>query len=278
MDIRGASLTNNLSGNVLTRGLSLANQKPKTDNTTSPENLNADVVSISKTANQLNEAETKTKTKNDGDSESISKKPDHSQSDSTKRAEQNQSPNQSTQLSKEDLKQVQALKQRDQEVRNHEAAHLAAAGKYATGGASYEYKRGADGKNYAVGGEVSIDTSPIPDNPQATLQKAQQIRAAAQAPANPSAQDRQVAASATQMEAKSRQEIAALSLNKQFLDKSTGENKDNTIDADSENPKTNDTNTNANNTENNKTASAYTAVNDISMNQNDVASLINLTA
>lgn len=117
-------------------------------------------------------------------------------------------------LSEDEFKQVQVLKQRDLEVKNHEAAHLAAAGKYATGGASFEYKRGPDGKNYAVGGEVGIDTSPIPNDPQATIQKARQIKSAAQAPATPSATDRQVAASAGQMEVQARQDMAQLNLEK----------------------------------------------------------------
>ena len=111
-------------------------------------------------------------------------------------------------LSEKELKQVSELKRRDTEVRAHEAAHLAAAGKYATGGASFDYKRGPDGKSYAVGGEVGIDTSPVPNDPQATLRKAQQIQAAAHAPANPSAQDRQVAASASAMAANARAEIS----------------------------------------------------------------------
>lgn len=111
-------------------------------------------------------------------------------------------------LDEAELKKVAELKRRDTEVRAHEAAHLAAAGKYATGAASFEYKRGPDGKSYAVGGEVGIDTSPIPNDPQATLRKAQQIQAAAHAPANPSAQDRQVAAQAAVMASEARAEIA----------------------------------------------------------------------
>ena len=38
------------------------------------------------------------------------------------------------------------------------------------GGASYEYDNGPDGKRYAVGGEVSIDTSTVSGDPQATIQ------------------------------------------------------------------------------------------------------------
>jgi len=111
------------------------------------------------------------------------------------------------QLDEADLAKVEELKNRDREVRSHEAAHLAAAGQYAKGGPKFDYQRGPDGKNYAVGGEVSIDTSPVPNNPEATIRKARQIRAAAHAPAEPSSQDRQVAAQASQMETKARTEL-----------------------------------------------------------------------
>ena len=45
-------------------------------------------------------------------------------------------------------------------------------------------------------GEVSIDKSPVRGDPQATIEKMQQVRRAALAPAQPSGQDRQVAAEA----------------------------------------------------------------------------------
>ncbi len=111
-------------------------------------------------------------------------------------------------LSEEEQEQVEELKTRDREVRTHEQAHLAAAGQYARGGPTYTYQRGPDGKRYAIGGEVQIDTSSVPDDPEATLQKAQVIRAAATAPAEPSSQDQAVAAAATKMAAEARQEIA----------------------------------------------------------------------
>jgi len=95
---------------------------------------------------------------------------------------------------------IDELSARDREVRTHEAAHLGAAGIYANGGPTFSFQRGPDGKQYAVGGEVSIDTSPIPGDPEATIRKAQTIRRAALAPADPSGQDRSVAASATQLE------------------------------------------------------------------------------
>jgi hypothetical protein len=110
-------------------------------------------------------------------------------------------------LSDEDRQAVEELKRRDQEVRTHEQAHVAAGGRHVRGGISYEYQSGPDGKRYAVGGEVSIDTSPESD-PEATIRKAQTIRQAALAPAEPSGQDRKAAAAAAQMEIKARQEIS----------------------------------------------------------------------
>ena len=103
--------------------------------------------------------------------------------------------------------EIAKLRERDHQVRAHEQAHVAAAGGLAKGGATFSFQRGPDGKQYAVGGEVSIDTSPVSGNPEATIRKAKQIRAAALAPADPSAQDRAVAASANTLEAQARQEL-----------------------------------------------------------------------
>lgn len=99
------------------------------------------------------------------------------------------------------------LKDRDAEVRTHEQAHVAAAGGLAAGGPSYEYKTGPDGEKYAVGGHVSIDTS-HGATPQETIAKAQRMKQAALAPANPSGQDRAVAAKAMRMESEARRELA----------------------------------------------------------------------
>jgi hypothetical protein len=110
-------------------------------------------------------------------------------------------------LSPEDEKRIEELKKQDAEVRRHEQAHKAAAGKYATGGPKFEYEQGPDGRQYAVGGEVKIDTSKVRNNPEATIEKAKQIKKAALAPEEPSAQDRKVVAEADRMEAKARQEL-----------------------------------------------------------------------
>lgn len=110
-------------------------------------------------------------------------------------------------LSEEEKREVEKLKKIDREVKAHEAAHIAAGGSYVRGGAVFSYQTGPDGKRYAVSGEVSIDTSPVPDNPEATIQKMQVVKRAAMAPANPSAQDRAVAASAAATEAQARMEL-----------------------------------------------------------------------
>jgi len=102
---------------------------------------------------------------------------------------------------------IQALKARDTEVRNHEQAHLSAAGGLAISGASFQYAIGPDGQRYAVGGEVSIDVSEVADDPAATLRKAETIRRAALAPAQPSSQDYSVANKAAAMANKASTEL-----------------------------------------------------------------------
>ncbi len=114
-----------------------------------------------------------------------------------------------SELTEEEQREVEELKERDREVRRHEQAHKAAAGRYAGGAPSFEYEVGPDGRRYAVGGEVSIDVSPVEDDPQATIDKMQQVRSAATAPAEPSNQDRQVAVEAAQLEQQARADLAA---------------------------------------------------------------------
>ena len=103
--------------------------------------------------------------------------------------------------------QLADLKQRDAEVRAHEQAHASLGGQYA-GSPQYEYETGPDGKKYAVDGEVSIDISEAA-TPEETIRKAQQVKAAALAPAEPSAQDLRVATEATQITLEARNEIAS---------------------------------------------------------------------
>ncbi len=119
----------------------------------------------------------------------------------------NQSPNNQTEeLSYNDQAVLTKLQARDTEVRAHERAHLAAAGQYARGGASFTYQRGPDGRLYAVGGEVSIDIG-RENTPEATIAKMQTVKRAALAPASPSAADRQIAAQATAELSRAQQEL-----------------------------------------------------------------------
>lgn len=94
-------------------------------------------------------------------------------------------------LDEAEEKQVEKLKQRDREVRAHEQAHARTGGAYA-GAPSYTFQQGPDGKRYAIGGEVSIDTSKE-RTPEATVRKMQIVIRAATAPADPSSQDLKVA-------------------------------------------------------------------------------------
>ena len=110
-------------------------------------------------------------------------------------------------LDESEQKQVDELQARDREVRQHEQAHKAAAGPYATSGPTYTYQEGPDGKRYAVGGSVGIDTSPEA-TPEETIAKMQVVRRAALAPAEPSSQDRKVAAQASQTIQQARAELA----------------------------------------------------------------------
>lgn len=121
------------------------------------------------------------------------------------------------QFTKEELELIARLKRRDREVRAHEQAHRSAAGQYASGAPQYTYQKGPDGKNYAIGGEVSIDTSPVPGDPEATLRKAQQIRRAANAPVSPSSTDRAVAAQAAALAVQAQIELSRQEKNSESL-------------------------------------------------------------
>lgn len=112
-----------------------------------------------------------------------------------------------SELTPEEQRKLQELRQRDTEVRNHEQAHVAAGGQYVTRAPTYDYEIGPDGRRYAVGGEVNIDVSKVPDDPEATIEKAQVVQRAALAPVDPSPQDRQVASDAAVMERDARAEL-----------------------------------------------------------------------
>ncbi len=134
--------------------------------------------------------------------------PKESQASSDKEKQNNETD--PSQLTQEELQLVEQLKQTDSEVRKHEMAHVAAGGAYITSGATFSYKQGPDGNKYAVAGEVGIDTSTEPGDPQATLRKMRQVKAAALAPASPSSQDIKVASQATAKAAKALSDLTML--------------------------------------------------------------------
>ncbi len=110
------------------------------------------------------------------------------------------------QLDKEEQKEVEELKKRDAKVRQHEQAHLAAAGHLASGGARFEYETGPDGRQYATGGHVSVSVGGG-DTPEERYRNATQAERAALAPAEPSPQDRKVAAEARQVATEAQQDM-----------------------------------------------------------------------
>lgn len=109
-------------------------------------------------------------------------------------------------LTDEERDQVRELAANDRKVRAHEAAHQAVGGSLA-GGASFRFQTGPDGLRYAVGGEVPISLAESSD-PETTLRNAEQVQAAALAPAQPSPQDRQVAATGARMAVEARLQLA----------------------------------------------------------------------
>lgn len=115
--------------------------------------------------------------------------------------------NQTQQTDPQQQSEIETLKARDREVRSHEQAHLSAAGGIAVSGASFQFVTGPDGQRYAIGGEVGIDTSAVAKDPEATLRKAETIRRAALAPAQPSSQDYSVASKAAAMANKASLEL-----------------------------------------------------------------------
>jgi hypothetical protein len=128
-------------------------------------------------------------------------------------------------LTREEQALVAELVQSDHRVRAHEQAHISAGGNLIRGGPSFEYQTGPDKQRYAVSGEVSIDTTPVSNDPPATIRKAEHIRRAALAPADPSSQDLRVAADATHLELQAQAEERQAALDKQKESSSTASTK-----------------------------------------------------
>lgn len=99
--------------------------------------------------------------------------------------------NDKDELSPEQKKQVEELKQIERKVEAHEQAHKSVGGEFA-GSMSYSYTQGPDGRRYKTGGEVSISI-PSDDDPQELIAQLMQVKRAALAPSDPSPQDIKVA-------------------------------------------------------------------------------------
>lgn len=109
-------------------------------------------------------------------------------------------------LTEKEKTRLQLLRRRDLEVRAHEQQHIAKGQGLIRSTPNYTMVKGPDGRLYAIGGHVHIDTSPAP-TPEETIEKAKRIREAALAPGDRSAQDLKVAARATMMEMRARGEM-----------------------------------------------------------------------
>ena len=81
---------------------------------------------------------------------------------------------------------LQKFKKQDAEIKSHEQIH-ASIGQTTTP-ISYNYQQGPDGKMYAVGGSVRLDTS-MPSDPKAAAFKLDMLQRAASGPSDVSGAD-----------------------------------------------------------------------------------------
>lgn len=91
-----------------------------------------------------------------------------------------------------DLVELLYLQQRDRQVRAHENSHLMVANGLA-GTPIYQYQRGSDGHNYAISGQINMNTDVYAGKQERQLDQLQKIYRAALAPLNPSVKDLQIA-------------------------------------------------------------------------------------
>jgi len=119
--------------------------------------------------------------------------------------------------------EVKRLEQVERSVHEHERSHLRAARDLAISSPSFDYQRGPDGKEYAVGGEVNVSADFDFADAQGTIEKALKIRQAALAPNDPSPKDRRAATEAKIVESKAyrklnREEAQEVIFNEKELD------------------------------------------------------------
>lgn len=89
------------------------------------------------------------------------------------------------QLSDSDRRIIAELQQRDREVRNEEERHAATAGQFASV-PQYTYKRGPDGKLYAVEGKVpiNVNVSGTAEDRERALRRVQAAAVSVQSPSS----------------------------------------------------------------------------------------------
>jgi hypothetical protein len=85
------------------------------------------------------------------------------------------------------------FKQTDTNIRSHEQIHASIGA--TTSPISYTYEKGPDGKMYAVGGKVTLDTS-LPDDPKAAAFKLDMLQKTASGPIDSSGADNTIASQA----------------------------------------------------------------------------------
>ena len=94
-------------------------------------------------------------------------------------------------------------------IQRHVESHLAVTTQYSSP-PNYQY-RPLDGQLYVVSGDVAFDTSSEPNDPKATLEKAQLISMASMAPTEPLLQDRNASQQAMVMATQAKGEINTVS-------------------------------------------------------------------
>ncbi len=166
--------------------------------TPAQNNANVDFASISEQAELANTSISEQNQEEKDQEKNGTRESKNSAEGSEERTDSVDGENQTRAQELEQARVISQLKNRDQEVRAHEAAHASVGGSF-TGPPNFSYEQGPDGKRYVVGGEVSVDLSSVKGDPRATIAKMQKVHAAALAPVHPSIQDTRVASTATQM-------------------------------------------------------------------------------
>jgi SprA-related family len=204
MGINGVSMPVSSVRAVASQPILRASEQPVNENKNSE--LKEDQFQMSLQGSKTESEESNQKSEPDDASKKDASKKDASQNADSVQDETKPERSTTGDYSADELRMISELKARDHEVRAHEAAHQAAGGGH-VGGASYSYQQGPDGRQYAIGGEVSVNMSTSGNSPEAIIAKMQQIRAAALAPADPSPQDLAVAAAAIAAAEQARQII-----------------------------------------------------------------------